>query len=303
MDLSPFERYRPLIDDWEAFAAALGRPLPATIWTNSLRATPERLVAWLARDGVEVEPILWCPGAFRLPEGSRPGKSLAYISGWYHIQEEAALIPVVLLDPRPGERLLDLCAAPGNKTVQAAVLMDDRGTVIANERNRHRVGVLRRNLERLGITCTAVTVADAANLPRGAGVYDRVLADVPCSCEGTTRKNPEVLRRLGNKRRTGGQLAILRKAVQLVRPGGRVVYSTCTYAPEENEGVVGALLREAPPGSLRLLPARLEGLKTAPGLTAWRGECWDDQLELAMRVWPHHNDTGGFFVAVIERLI
>ena len=301
MDLSPFERYRALIDDWHAFAAALARPLPSTIWTNTLRATPEQLTDWLARDGIRAERIAWCPGAFRLGDGSRPGKSLAYISGWYHIQEEVSLIPVVLLDPRPGERLLDLCAAPGNKTVQAAVRMDDRGTVIANERNRHRVGVLRRNLARLGITCTAVTIADAANLPRAAGVYDRVLADVPCSCEGTTRKNPEVLGRLGGKRHTGGQLAILRKAVQLVRPGGRVVYSTCTYAPEENEAVVDALLREAA-GSLRLLPARLEGLKTAPGLTTWQDESWDDQLELAMRVWPHHNDTGGFFVAVIEKL-
>ncbi len=311
MDLSPFERYRPLVDDWDAFAAALARPLPATIWTNTLRTTPERLSAWLARDGTLAEPIAWCPGAFRL-SGARPGKSLAYISGHLHIQEEVALIPVILLDPRPGERLLDLCAAPGNKTVQAAVRMEDRGTVIANERGLHRIGVLRRNLERLGITCAAVTVGDAANLPRDAGTYDRVLADVPCSCEGTTRKNPEVLRRLGRiKRRAGGQLAILRKAVQLARPGGRIVYSTCTYAPEENEGVVGALLREAAPGSLRLLPARVEGLKTVPGLTAWRDERhpgggqmerWDDQLELAMRVWPHHNDTGGFFVAVIEKL-
>ncbi len=303
MDLAPFERYRPLIDDWDAFAAALARPLPATIWTNTLRATPERLAARLADEGVRAEPVAWYPGAFRLDAGARPGKSLAYVAGWYHVQEEAALIPVTLLDPQPGESLLDLCAAPGNKTVQAAVRMDDRGTVVANERNRHRVGVLRRNLARLGVTCAAVTVADAANLPRAAGVYDRVLADVPCSCEGTTRKNPEVLDRLSRRNpRTGGQLAILRKAVQRVRPGGRVVYATCTYAPEENEGVVGALLREAAPGSLRLLPARVPGLVTVPGLTEWRGERWDDQLEMAMRVWPHHNDTGGFFVAVIEKL-
>ncbi len=303
MDFLPFERYRPLIDDWNAFTAALERPLPPTIWTNTLRTTPERLAARLMRDGFELEPLTWYPGAFRLPLDSRPGKSLPYIAGHYHVQEEAALIPVALLDPQPGENLLDLCAAPGNKTVQAAVRMADHGTVIANERDRQRIGVLRRNLERLGVTCAAVTVADAANLPRAIGVYDRVLADVPCSCEGTSRKNPEVLRRLGRGNpRTGGQLAILRKAIQRVRPGGRVVYSTCTYSPEENEAVVGALLNQAPPGTLRLLPARIDGLKTAPGLTEWQGERWDDQLELAMRVWPHHNDTGGFFVAVIEKV-
>ena len=303
MDLSPFERYRPLIDDWDAFAAALARPLPATLWTNTLRVTPERLAAWLAREDAGAEPIGWYPGAFRLPAGAKPGKTLPYIAGHYHVQEEAALIPIALLDPRPGDSVLDLCAAPGNKTVQAAVRMEDRGTVVANERSRHRIGVLRRNLERLGLTCAAVTAGDAANLPRAIGVYDRVLADVPCSCEGTTRKNPAVLKRLRHRKpRTGGQLAILRKAVQRARPGGRVVYATCTYAPEENEGVVGTLLREAAPGTLRLLPARIPGLRTAPGLPAWRGERWDAQLELAMRVWPHHNDTGGFFVAVLEKL-
>ena len=200
MDLSYFERYRPLIDDWDAFAAALARPLPATIWTNTLRTTPERLSRWLAREGVAVEPIPWYPGAFRLPESTGPGKSLAYITGWYHVQEEAALIPIALLDPRAGERLLDMCAAPGNKAVQAAVRMDDRGTIIANERRVHRVGVIRRSFERLGITSAAVTVGDAANLPRGIGVFDQVLADVPCSCEGTTRKSPEVFRRLGRRK-------------------------------------------------------------------------------------------------------
>ncbi len=303
MDLSPLERYRPLIDDWNAFTAALERPLPVTIWTNTLRTSPKRLAARLAADGFLLEPIGWYPGAFRLPADAKPGKSLAYIAGHYHVQEEAALIPVALLDPRPGERLLDLCAAPGNKTLQAAVRMEDRGTVVANERARHRIGVLRRNLERFGVTCAAVTAGDAANLPRDAGVYDRVLADVPCSCEGTSRKNPEVLKRLRRqRRRTGGQLAILKKAVQRVRVGGRVVYATCTYAPEENEGVVGALLRDAAPGTLRLLPARVDGLRSVPGVTDWRGERWDDQLALAMRVWPHHNDTGGFFVAVIEKV-
>ena len=303
MDLAPLERYRPLIDDWDAFAAALARPLPSTLWTNTLRTTPQLLRDWLARDGFDATPLPWYPGAFRLPPAARPGKSLAYVTGHYHVQEDVSLVPVALLDPRPGERILDACAAPGNKTVQAAVRMNDRGTLIANEKNRHRIGVVRRNLERLGITCAAVLVADAANLPRDAGTFDRVLADVPCSCEGTSRKNPEVLRRLrrppGSRR--GGQLAILRKAVQLTRPGGRVVYSTCTYAPEENEGVVGALLAEAEPGSLRLLPARIDGLRSAPGVVEWNGECWDASLERAMRIWPHHNDSGGFFVAVIEK--
>jgi len=298
------ERYRDLIDDWEAFLAAVHRLLAPCIWTNTLRITAEGLAEWLARDGVAAEPVRWYPGAFRLPLGLSPGRLLPHAAGLCHIQEEVSLLPVALLDPQPGDRLLDLCAAPGNKTIQAAVRMEDRGTVIANDFGRRRIGLIVQNLERLGITIGAVTVYDAGNLPREIGLFDRVLADVPCSCEGTARKSREVLSR---KAKDAGwcrrvQLAILRKAFQRCRPGGRIVYSTCTYAPEENEMVVDELLRTAPPGSVRLLPARVEGLRCAPGLGEWDGRRLSEGMERTLRIWPHHNDTGGFFVAVLERI-
>jgi NOL1/NOP2/sun family putative RNA methylase len=302
IDLTIFERYRDVVDDWQAFAEALARPLAPVVWANTLRTTAERFRERLAEAGLAAEHLAWHPGAFRLPLGTRPGKSLAFLTGQYHVQEEVSLLPVVLLDPRPGERILDLCAAPGNKTVQAAVRMGDRGAVIANDKSRRRLGVVRRNLERLGVTCVAVTVADGASLPRSWGLFDRVLADVPCTCEGTTRRNPEVAWRwqLSPLDQSKKQLPLLDKAVQHTRPGGRVVYSTCTYAPEENEAVVDAALRRY--GSeLRLLPAEIPGFRSAPGLTAWRDRRWDGSLERAMRVFPHHNDSGGFFVAMLER--
>ncbi len=303
MDLTIFERYRDVVDDWSAFADALARPLTPVVWTNTLRTTPERLQGWWAEDGLAAaEPLGWYPGAFRLPLGSKPGKSLAFLTGQYHVQEEVSLLPVVILDPQPEERILDLCAAPGNKTVQAAVRMTNRGTVIANDKSRKRVGVVRRNLERLGITCAAVTVGDGGSLPRSWGLFDRVLADVPCTCEGTTRRNPEVAWRwqLSPLEQSEKQLPILEKAVEHTRPGGRIVYSTCTYAPEENEAVVDAVLRRWG-GELRLLLARVPGFRCAPGLTAWRDRQWDPSLERAMRVFPHHNDTSGFFVALLEK--
>ena len=218
------------------------------------------------------------------------------------MQEEVSLVPVVLLDPRPGERLLDLCAAPGNKTLQAAVRMANSGSVLANDLNEQRIGVIRRNIDRLGVSCVAISATDAGNLPRDCGLFDRVLADVPCSCEGTSRRNPEVLTRVsaaGHK--AGAQLAILRKALAKCRVGGRVVYSTCTYAPEENEAVVDRVLREAEPGTVRMLPARLPGLQVEPGLEAWEGETFSPELRQAARIYPHLNDSGGFFVAVLER--
>jgi NOL1/NOP2/sun family putative RNA methylase len=299
-----FERYRDLVDDWNAFVDALARPLPTVIWTNTLRTTPEELRQWLAEDGIAAEPLPWYPRAFRLAAAVSPGKSLAFVTGHYHVQEEVSLLPVTLLDPRPGERVLDLCAAPGNKTMQAGVHMESRGSLIAVDKNRQRSGIIRHNLARLGITCAAVTVTDGSSLPRSWGTFDRVLADVPCTCEGTTRRNPEVMLRwqLSSEEQARKQLELLTKAVKKCRPGGRVVYSTCTYAPEENEAVVDAVLRDPELGeSLDVLPARIDGFRSLDGLGEWRGRRFDPRLARAMRVFPHLNDTGGFFVAVLER--
>lgn len=295
-------RYRDIIPEWDAFVATLEAPQAPVVWTNTLRSTPRELTERLAREGIEAEPLAWNSEAFRLPVETRPGRSLLFLSGQYHVQEEVSLVPVVLLDPRPGERLLDLCAAPGNKTLQAAVRMANTGSILANDLNEHRIGVIRRNIDRLGVSCIAISATDAGNLPRDCGLFDRVLADVPCSCEGTSRRNPEVLTRVSAAgQKAGAQLAILRKALAKCQVGGRVVYSTCTYAPEENEAVVDRALREAEPGSFRMLPARLPGLRVEPGLDAWKGETFLPELRQAARIYPHLNNSGGFFVSVLER--
>lgn len=220
------------------------------------------------------------------------------------MQEEISLLPAVLLDPAPGQRVLDLCAAPGSKTSAISAAMGETGTVVANDRDYGRLVMVRGNLDRLGAVNVSITRRDAANYPPEAGLFDRVLADVPCTCEGTSRKNPEILRRTwdasGREKIQGVQKAILRKALLLCRPGGRVVYATCTYAPEENEQVVDSVLREMGEGTVRVLPVDLPGLRTTPGLTSWEGRRFHPSLENAARIWPHHNDTGGFFVAVLD---
>lgn len=302
LDLSPLERYRPIVDDWDAFAAALHRPLPTCIWANPLRTTPEALADGLRDQGLAPEPLPWLDHAFRLPADVEIGNRFAYVTGLYHVQEEVSLLPVPLLDPHPGTRVLDLCAAPGNKTAQIATRLANRGTVVANDISYGRLASMRSTLDRLGIANVSTTTYDAANYPPESGAFDRVLADVPCSCEGTSRKQPNVIEQRGAMRDlTGAQRAILRKAVQRCRPGGRIVYATCTYAPEENEAVVDAVLRDVGPDRLRLLPARVEGVASSPGLTAWERHTFHPSLTNAMRVWPHQNDTGGFFVAVLEK--
>ncbi len=300
-----FERYRLLLDDWASFQTTLNQPLPTCIWTNTLRILPQQLADIFAADGLILEPFSWYPGGFKVPANFKPGRHWAYWAGLYQIQEEVSMLPTVFLDPQPYEHVLDLCAAPGNKTAQIAVQMHNQGTVVCNDINTGRMRAVRQTLERLGLVNVTTVSADGANYPKAAGLFDKVLVDVPCSCEGTSRKDPAVLGRartgfLG--KRGGLQVALLQKAVQRCKPGGRIVYATCTYAPEENERVVDAVLTHYGLHTVQLRPVNLPNLKTAPGLTTWGDQSFQPSLAHTMRIWPHHNDTGGFYVAVIEKL-
>lgn len=297
-------RYRAIVPEFQEFLAASARALPRCVWANTLRMTPPELARRLAALGFEVRPVPWYARGFRLSGTPSPGLTVEFLAGTYHVQEEVSLLPVALLDPQPGERVLDLCAAPGNKTAQAAVHMDNRGTVVANDPSVRRLSALQYNLHRLGVACSVTLAAGGGNLPVAVGQFDRVLVDAPCSCEGTTRKHAHVLRasRAARwERLAATQRALLARALQLCRPGGRVVYSTCTYAPEENEGVLDAVLRAAPAGSVGLLSVQVPGLVTRAGVPAWGDRRYHEEVELALRVYPHENDTGGFFVAVLGK--
>lgn len=301
----PYERYRPLIDDWAAFQAAVVRPLPTVIWANPLKTNADNLQNLMAQRGIPLQPLPWYPGAFYLPNGIQPGLQWEYMAGLFHVQEEVSLLPALFMDVQPTDRVLDMCAAPGSKTAQIGVMMGNRGTLVANDRNVGRMRAVRQVLNRIGLYNVTITTADAGNLPRGMGLFDKVLADVPCTCEGTCRKSPEVMRRVDGddwQRLARTQTAVLRKAVQMCKVGGRIVYSTCTFAPEENERVVHTILQEFGDAVLRLLPASVPQFHTSPGVTEWQGEAFHPDLRHALRVWPHQNDSGGFFVAVLQKL-
>ncbi len=296
------ERYKPVVDDWDAFATAVTQSLPTVIWANPLKTTPEQLETLLAQSGIPLEPLGWYPGAYRLPAGVKPGLRWEYLAGLYHVQEEVALLPVTLLEARPGERILDMCAAPGNKTAQISVALQNRGTIVANDRSAGRMRAARQVFDRLGLVNVTTLTQDAANLPAEIGRFDKILADVPCTCEGTCRKEPYVLRRASAQRaRQMGrvQRAILRKAAQLCRPGGRIVYATCTFAPEENEAIVDHALRKFA-GQLQLLPIDMEIPGSMAGLSQWGKRRYDDSLRLTRRILPD-GELEGFFVALLQK--
>jgi len=295
------ERYEPLVDDIDAFRTACERPLSSTVRVNTIKTTVDRARQALAEEDIVFEPTDWHSGLFKLPE-RQAGANWPYIHGWLHGQEEVSALPAQVLDPQPGERVWDACAAPGSKTTQLAALMDDTGTIVATDNNLGRISALRSNTERLGVTNTAVTNEDARNhslKPFENRSYDRALVDVPCSCEGTIRKNRDVLKEWSMEHVTGSvaiQKGILRRALQVTREGGTVVYSTCTFAPEENEAVLDYALEEEP---CRIADFDLP-LTSKPGVTEWQGESFDESVRQAKRIYPHHNDTGGFFCAKLE---
>jgi 16S rRNA C967 or C1407 C5-methylase (RsmB/RsmF family)/NOL1/NOP2/fmu family ribosome biogenesis protein len=281
-----------------AFLDSQRRPAERAARANPLKLDPAALPSLL---GIPPEPVPWCPEAFFLPAGVRAGDTVAHAAGLCYLQEPSALAVGEALDLRPGQRVLDLAAAPGGKTTLVAGRLGDQGVVVANELQHGRVRALADNLDRWGswrtVICGEAVERLAARLP---GVFDRVLLDAPCSGEGLFRRHPAAAAqwRPGHVRGSAGrQRRLLAEAARLVRPGGVLVYSTCTFAPEENEQQVGGFLLAHPGWELLPIPVH-EGF--AAGRPDW---CPDGPPELArtVRLWPHRLRGEGHFVAKLVR--
>ena len=290
-------RYRSIIDDWDAFVASVARPLPHVLRVNTLKSSASRLTARLRADGVAAHPLPWCETAVVVDRP--PGARLEHWLGLYYVQESVQLLPIIALGPRPGETVLDVCAAPGGKTTDLAARMENCGTLVANEPNGRRQMALLANLNRLGILNAQVTAYQGENFPMQT-TFDRILVDAPCSAEGTLRKEPSlqsgaspaIIERLARV-----QKRLIVRAFDLLTADGLLVYSTCTFAPEENEAVVAHLLgtRDA-----RILPFA-PPVPHCRGLVQWNEQAYPHAVERCARFYPHHLDSGGGFVARIAR--
>ncbi|NKB89213.1 MAG: hypothetical protein GKS06_13430 [Acidobacteria bacterium] len=307
------DRYRELVADWPAFLEACQRPLPTVVWENPLRrdlvtrvgaecglGEAATVADLLSCRGYSTTALDWRPGAWRVDGLAKPGRTFEHYLGLMHVQEEVSLAPPEVLAARPGERVLDLCAAPGGKTAGIAISMRNTGTVIANDLRPQRLRPLRANCERLGILNVVITPINGVRFPLEAGPFDRILLDVPCSCEGNVRdSHPDARGRAtaGVAGRGGLQATLLGRAWKLLRPGGVMVYSTCTFAPEENEVVLDHALGD----DAAIEPFEIPGLRHAPGVDHWAGKSLRDDCTNLARYWPHLNDTGGFTVARIRK--
>ena len=295
------ERYRAIIPDWEDFRETILRRDPPTLRVRTGRISVGALKDRLEAQGFVLSEVEGLPDFLRVVDGPHSvADTLENWLGLCYIQQASTGVAAPLLGPRPGERILDLCAAPGGKTTHAADLMQDRGCIVAVDRNEDRIRALLGNMYRTAHPNVLVVAGDGRLLPDGA-LFDRVLVDAPCSAEGTVRRKGGKARGQTAKFRRQiprRQEALLRKAIALTRPGGTVLYSTCTFAPEENEAVVDRVLQDAP---VTLEPITIDA-PHSPGLTSFEDQTFHPSLEGACRIYPHHFDSGGLFLARLKRV-
>ena len=247
-----------------------------------------------------LSPIPWTRNGYYYSEEDQPARHPYYAAGLYYLQEPSAMTPASRLQVRPGERILDLCAAPGGKATALGAALQGKGVLVANDISNSRAKALLKNLELFGIPNAFVTNEIPGKLAENfGGFFDKVLVDAPCSGEGMFRKDPAVIKTWDEER--PGYFArlqkdILKNAVKMLRPGGELLYSTCTFAPVENEGSISWLLEEYP--EMKLQPIEeYEGF--APGRPEWGNG--DPALAQCVRIWPHRMNGEGHFLALLKK--
>jgi len=269
-------------EEYPAFLQSLERPRAVALRFNPLKGNIPQLP-------FVQQQVPWEPQGYYYDPESRPGLHPYHEAGVYYLQEASAMSAVVMLAPMPGEWICDLCAAPGGKSTQIAGRMQGEGFLLCNEINPKRAKILSRNVERMGISNALVTNEHPEKLAqRLTGCFDRVLIDAPCSGEGMFRKeeaavtdwSEETVEMCARRQRE-----ILHSGAALLRPGGRLVYSTCTFAPQENEQMIEAFLESHPDFKRKSLDA--------PWFTPAGNGAW--------RLWPHKLLGEGHFVAVLEK--
>ena len=273
---------RQLGAEYPAFLESLERPRAVALRFNPLKGAVPGLP-------FVKEIVPWEPLGYYYDPDARPGLHPYHEAGVYYLQEASAMSAVALLDPQPGELICDLCAAPGGKSTQIAGHLGGTGLLLCNEINPKRSKILSRNIERLGIHNALVTNEHPQNLAkRYKGLFHRVLIDAPCSGEGMFRKEEAAVTDWSEEtvqmcaRR---QLEILESGAELVRTGGRLVYSTCTFAPEENEQVIERFLAKHP----EFTPETVDAPWFTPGDNG------------TFRMWPHKLKGEGHFGAVLKK--
>lgn len=295
------ERYSQLTN-WEQFKLYSLSFLRRSIRINTITGNLQETKKNIESKGWHLQPIPWCKEGFWIehPERRDVGNLLEHHLGKIYVQEAASMIPPLILDPQPHEIILDLCAAPGSKTTQLSAMMHNTGLIIANDYKGQRLQSLGINIQRSGLTNVLISLMHGKRFYQFQ--FDKILVDAPCSGTGAIRKslktiniwNPVMITKLAKQ-----QKELAHRAFENLKPGGEMVYSTCSVEPEEDEGVVSYLLQTFP--DAEIVKVKLPGLKTTPAITEFNGETYDSRVKHTLRIWPQDNDTEGFFIAKIKK--
>lgn len=275
---------------------------------NPLKADPSVTRSAIKLLGVELSKVAWLEEGWHIEGGfTQLRDSEVAVNGAAYIQNAASWIPVVVLQPRPGDQILDMCAAPGGKTSHIAALTHNQASITANDNSRPRLHKLQHNLERLGVNNVEYSLYDASRLAYSVGeeTFDKILLDAPCSGEGMMTLDDargfESWSVAHIKRLQQLQRKLIAQAWQLLKPGGTLVYSTCTMAPEENEAVIDYLLRHNDDVQIIELTAIGEKLENrVAAVTSWNDKQYDPRIASALRLAPSER-VEAFFVAKLEK--
>lgn len=293
-------------EELQEYLRWIRKPLVPSIRVNTLKSSRQELKKRLEAKRWKIsEPF---ENAMTIESSLLPGelgKSLEHQLGYFYVQELSSMMPPLALEPDKRDIILDMCAAPGSKTTEIAAMMENQGTIIANDVRIDRLKALNANLERCGVSNVIVTrmngITLCQKLVKSGFFFDKILVDAPCSGEGTIRSSPETLRMWNLnmiKRLAGMQKRLLSAALESLKPNGIVIYSTCTHAPEENEMVIDFALKNF---NVKIQDMRLP-LKTREGITEWQGSKLSPELKNCARIWPQDNDSEGFFIAKLRKL-
>ena len=288
-------------EEYEAFEKSYELPKYQSLRLNTLKTEHER---FLKEIPFSLKNVSWCENGYYYEAADTPGKHPYHEAGVYYIQEPSAMAPVEYLEVKPGERVLDLCAAPGGKSTQIATALQGQGMLICNEIHPARAKILSENIERLGIRNAVVLNETPAKLAAMFDSYfDKILVDAPCSGEGMFRKNEDACGEwsLSNVELCGArQDEILDCAASMLKPGGKIVYSTCTFAPIENEGSVYRFLERHPEFDTEEASV-FEGM--TKGKLEWYVEdsSREEQIARTIRLWPHQLKGEGHYLAVLKK--
>ncbi|MFW9947732.1 MAG: RsmB/NOP family class I SAM-dependent RNA methyltransferase [Candidatus Odinarchaeota archaeon] len=277
------------------------RPLNPSIRVNTLKTSVVRLKERLENKNFKLRSIERVPYGFEVLESKlNLGSTHEYLQGYYYVQNIASMFPALILDPKPTEIVIDMCAAPGSKSTHLAQIMENQGTLICLEKNRNRIPSLELNLRRMGISNSIILNFDAIKLTQLKIKADKVLLDAPCTGEGLIREDPS--RKKSRSIKDINKMASIQKklldiGLKILNPGGKLLYSTCSIAPEENEFVINEVLQNLSDYSI----SKIDSQYGVNGLTEVFGYSLMSEIKLSQRLYPHLHNTIGFYLCLIKK--